>query len=328
MFRLFPNLSRNCWKNKWGVNTLRTVSHQLPYPPVHVASIVSVCRVGATRQPGAEVPISFRLPNRPTTNGGSRSSTAEGPQKLPPNLKEDLFKSRLEHVWAGLMKSEMTPNWRSALSRKPPQEWLSSIERAIPKDVRDILSGLEPPRFRSIGTLPLINTNDAGVYARLVTASYKFQPPGERYLYIGSATSYGGGLNQRISQHVEKGGRHGVPRLRDDIQQKKLKAPGHFVTLMTMKMIEPRRENILEVRRTVVLAEAILTVWLGALQSPSWDLEELCAWDPATLDYTAWSSHNPLVIDIEGTNNCSRYTALGHVEVNGSSSALKCMEGK
>jgi len=45
-----------------------------------------------------------------------------------------------------------------------------------------------------------------------------------------------------------------------------------FVTLMVMKMESSDKEAVLDVRRTVTLAEATLTVWLGALQSPTHDL--------------------------------------------------------
>ena len=77
-----------------------------------------------------------------------------------------------------------------------------------------------------------------------------------------------------------------------------LKAPGSFVTLMTMKVNSAEEKHVLDMRRTVALAEAILTIWLGALPLPSPRLQELCPWDPQTPDYRAWSSQNPLTVDI------------------------------
>jgi hypothetical protein len=44
---------------------------------------------------------------------------------------------------------------------------------------------------------------------------------------------------------------------------------------MTMKMKSPENEDVVDVRRMVTLAEAILTVWLGVLQSPSSHLQKL-----------------------------------------------------
>jgi hypothetical protein len=52
------------------------------------------------------------------------------------------------------------------------------------------------------------------------------------------------------------------------------------------------------VRRTVTLAESNSTIWLGALQSPCSHLQSLRPWRPYTVDYTPWSSHNPLTLDV------------------------------
>lgn len=150
------------------------------------------------------------------------------------------------------------------------------------------------------------------MYARLVKSRYELQIAIDRYLYVGSASRYGSGLNGRVSEQVGKRRRHPESRLQRDIKAKDLKAPGRFVTLMIMKMNSPKREDVLDVRRTVTLAEAILTVWLGALQSPSPHLQSLCQWDSRILDYTAWSSHNPLTKDVVGPNSsetlCAPYS--------------------
>ena len=226
------------------------------------------------------------------------SNAVEGPQDLPPGLQESLYNSRLMAIWQGLLQSEMTPAWRDAISKKSAEEWLSSITEGIPDSVKKVLGGLQPPTFRELESLPLISTSDVGVYARLVESRFDFRIPGDRYLYIGSASSYEGGLTRRISQHLEK--RHGrrVPRLQRDIKKKDLKGPGRFVTFMVMKIKNPSVEDVLDVRRTVTIAEAILTIWLGALQSPSSHLKDISPWDLQTLSYTPWCSHNPLILDV------------------------------
>jgi hypothetical protein len=197
----------------------------------------------------------------------------------------------------------MTPTWRKALSEKSSETWLSSISEGIPEDVKRILGGLQSPTYHEFECLSSVNSTDAGVYARLVTSRYEIQTAGDRYLYVGSASKYGSGLNGRVSEHTEKRSRHNETRLHQNIRTKDLNAPGRFVTLMSVKMNSPKYEDVLDVRRTVTLAEAILTVWLGALQSPCTHLRSLCQWDPQTLDYTAWSSHNPLTVDIVESNN-------------------------
>ncbi|KAF2192906.1 hypothetical protein K469DRAFT_693007 [Zopfia rhizophila CBS 207.26] len=206
-------------------------------------------------------------------------------------------------MWQGLLKSEMTQTWREALQGKSAEEWLSSISAGIPEDVKRVLGGLRPPTWEELESLSLIDTNDAGVYARLVKSRYEFQMVSDRYLYVGSASRYGGGLNVRIAEHTMKTRRSDESRLQRDIRTKDLKGTDRFVTLMVMKMDSPKKEVVLDVRRTVTLAEAILTAWLSALQSPSHDLQSLCPWDPQTLEYTGWSSHNPLIKNVAEPNN-------------------------
>ena len=72
---------------------------------------------------------------------------------------------------------------------------------------------------------------------------------------------------------------------------------------MVMKMDSPEKEGVLDVRRTVILAEAILTVWLGALPSRLHGLQSLCPWDSQTLQYTGWPSQNPLTMGVVKPNS-------------------------
>jgi len=237
------------------------------------------------------------------------STVVEGPQELPPGLQESLFNTRLVNIWQGLLELEMTPTWEKALSTKSAEEWLSPISQGIPEGVKKILGGLRPPTYVELENLPSVHSTDAGVYARLVTSRYELQMASDRYLYVGSASRYGKGLNWRVSEHIGKEKSHHVLRLQRNIKTKGLKGPGRFVTLMTMKMNSSEKEDVLDVRRTVILAEAILTVWLGALQSPSPRLQNLHQWHPQTLDYTAWSSHNPLTIDFSEPNSSKTFCA-------------------
>lgn len=124
----------------------------------------------------------------------------------------------------------------------------------IPEDVKKALGGLRPPTWDELESLPLVDTNDAGVYARLVTSRHQFQMVTDRYLYVGSASKYGHGLNGRIAQHTRKTKRKHESRLQYDIRTKGLKGAGRFVTLMVMKMDSPEKEVVLNVRRTVTLA--------------------------------------------------------------------------
>ncbi|KAI0117441.1 hypothetical protein F4814DRAFT_287338 [Daldinia grandis] len=223
----------------------------------------------------------------------------DGPQEVPTWLQQTLFSMRLLKIWKGLLESDMTPTWTEALLEKSAEHWLTTVSAGIPEDVKKILGGLQPPTYNKLEHLSPVISTDAGVYARLVTSRYSVQAASDRYLYIGSASKHGSGLQGRVGQHVRK---EKKTRLDGDIKEMYLKAPGCFVTLMSMKM-NSAEENVLDVRRTVILAEAILTIWLGALQSPGFQLQNLCPWDPDALDYRPWSSHNPLEVDFTLPNN-------------------------
>ncbi|OAG39733.1 hypothetical protein AYO21_06008 [Fonsecaea monophora] len=187
----------------------------------------------------------------------------------------------------------------NALSKKSAEQWLALIAEEIPEKVKKILGSLHPPTNDELERLPPVNLTNAGVYARLVTSRYPVPVASNRYLYVGSASKYGTGLQGRVNHHVRKG----PERLVRDMRSRDLLAPGRFVTLMTMKMDSAEEEHVFDVRRTVTLAEAILTIWLGALPSPGHHLPGLCPWGRQTLKYRAWSSHNPLEVDIMRPNN-------------------------
>lgn len=239
---------------------------------------------------------------RQLENTRSQPTAVEGPQEIPPELRKSLFNTRLIEIWQGLLEAKMAQAWEEALREKPANEWLSSISSFIPDDVKRILGGLQPPTWEELESLPVVDTNDAGVYARLAKSPSEFQTAGDRYLYVGSASKYGGGLNARVTQHMKKRGSK-ESRLQRDIRKKNLEGGDRFVALMIMKIDSPEKEVVLGVRRTVILAEAILTVWLGALQSPSNHLQSLCPWDTQTLEYTGWSLQNPLMMNVVEPNS-------------------------
>ena len=219
---------------------------------------------------------------------------------LPQVPQEQIFQKRLQNIWQGLHRSGMTDLWIQALSTKPDHVWLSSITAGIPDEVKQILGGLRPPSYHDLENLPSPNTRDAGVYAKLARSRHGVRLPDEQYVYVGSASSFGGGLQSRVYGHMHDRKSRLSRRFKTKIKKKDLTGPGHFATLMMMEMEMERSDAkaLLDVRRTVTLAEAILTIWLGALQNPAEDLEKLCPWTYKLLDYTGWCSHNTLTKDI------------------------------
>ena len=60
-------------------------------------------------------------------------------------------------------------------------------------------------------------------------------------------------------------------------------------------------KGVLELRQRVVLAEAVMTIWLRALNSGNPDNHSLnltYPWDLEWLDYTGASSRSPLLNDV------------------------------
>jgi hypothetical protein len=221
------------------------------------------------------------------------------PQEVPDALRSSLFEARLRDIWHVLSHDLMTVKWKKAIAEISTEELLSTISQSILPEVKHLLGGVQPPTFAQIRALPSTTTNQAGVYARLVESRFEHQGPGDRLLYIGSASKRFGGLQYRILQHqagFKIRGRES--RLDRDIKERDLEEPGEFRTLLVMDMNSADLSNVETVRRTVVVAEAILTVWLGALQGCSADLRRASPWLPETLDYSPWSSHNPLRFNI------------------------------
>jgi hypothetical protein len=221
-----------------------------------------------------------------------------GPQELPPGLWKSLFEARLAQIWDELLTSEMTPTWRHALQEKAPERWLAAVSAGIPMHVKKILGGLQPPTWEELKSFPLVDTKDAGVYARLAESRFEIQTASDRYIYVGSASKYNFGLGGRIAQHTSKIRGTCESRLRREIRRKDLNGNDRFITLMIMKLDSLDKEVVLDVRRTVTLTEAILTTWLGAFEVPQHDLDILCPWEKSILAYSGWASHNPLLVDV------------------------------
>ncbi|KJX93779.1 hypothetical protein TI39_contig4258g00006 [Zymoseptoria brevis] len=250
----------------------------------------------------------------PSTSHNATASTSQDSTELPSELSsgestEEVFHRRLTEVWACLLDSVKTPAWTRIIATRTKEEWLSKISEGIGSEVRTLLAGTRCPTFQDLNALPLLMSRDAGVYARLVESRYEIQFAIDRMVYVGSASKYGGGLASRIAEHASKRKnkpgrkRKIIPRLQTSIEARTLRWPGNFATLMVLRFPSSRPQDVYNVRATVVIAEAMLTIWLGALQdpppnvNPSPRLFDAFPWDLAERDYTPWSSHNPLLVD-------------------------------
>lgn len=125
----------------------------------------------------------------------NRTPLHEEPQALPPDLENSIFRSRLEMIWEALMTLPMTEEWEEALSNSQPGSWLSMTEEHTPSKVRSILALHQPPNIARLESTEWSQTTAAGVYGWILkpmVSQCSFD--NECYLWIGSASKYGGGL--------------------------------------------------------------------------------------------------------------------------------------
>ena len=147
-------------------------------------------------------------------------------------------------------------------------------------------------------------TSNVGVYVWIPRRKHlnPFFP--EHYIYIGSATKFGWGLSGRKYQRQQ--GKDGSSfTLRHRIRQQSLTKKGDFVALLSKQLDTYEPHEIVETRRLLVLAEAVLTIWLGALSSGKPELYQerrslrcLGPWNVEDIPYQGLCSHNPLSKDI------------------------------
>lgn len=222
-----------------------------------------------------------------------------GPQALSPEIEESIFQARLKELWVGLLRLEMTETWRDTLSRETPESWLSDIARGIPTEVKKLLASHEPPTVEKLEQLSWIDTKDVGVYAWLLKPRAKLHLNSHCFLYVGSGTGVGHGLQSRKEAHLSEH-RHN-PRLLRIIKQRKLQKDGCFITLMMTEMKGVEREDLIRMRCLVTLAESMLTMWLAALGEEhlyKGNFDSLCPWGVSQVSYSGCTSHNPLTKDI------------------------------
>jgi hypothetical protein len=206
-----------------------------------------------------------------------------------------IFSLRLEVIWTALLESENTPAFTRILARKTRESWLHCISERIPVEVKALLVGQKCPTFEGLRAMPPVDSTDAGVYARLVESRYEFKMKVDRLVYVGSASRFNAGLTGRMKGHLSS--RSADSRLQHDIERRDLCCPGDFITLMQMPFTGPSPQDIFEIRAIVTVAEAVLTVWLGALRNPSALLRDAFPWSHDEKNYTPWSSYNPIEKD-------------------------------
>ncbi|KAK3353699.1 hypothetical protein B0T25DRAFT_568888 [Lasiosphaeria hispida] len=215
-----------------------------------------------------------------------------------------VLEQRMCRIIEGLLGQGMTRQWEDVLAAKSVQDWALALLPLVPIRVKHVLAAPRAPTAMDWGNLAWQDTTSMGVYAWILKPRYVHPLRLENFVYIGSATKYGWGLTGRRLQH--RRGKEGSNfLLQSRIKGSGLSRAGPFVTLLSKEAMSPESKDVVEARYLVVFAEAIFTIWLGALTGGNsanseerFHLRSLCPWDVYGTTYNGLCSHNPLTKDI------------------------------
>lgn len=244
-----------------------------------------------------------------------RKIAAKRAADLPSTLDEDLdndlcedkqaiLTERLYQVIERLLNEDITPQWRCILTAKSVEDWVARLLPLIPKRVKHVLAAPKPPTASDLRGLGWQATNSMGVYAWILKPKFINPLRPESFIYVGSATKYGWGLSGRKVQHQR--GKDGANfLLQSRIKSAGLGKKGIFTTLLAVEATSRKSKDVVETRYLVTFAEAIFTVWLGALSegnpgnySRRLCLRSICPWELDQISYMGTCSHNPLTKDV------------------------------
>ncbi|KAI0490277.1 hypothetical protein F4859DRAFT_500702 [Xylaria cf. heliscus] len=215
----------------------------------------------------------IKLAKTPDSPMPHLSATIPPDEKLSQSERA-ILEGRLDCILEGLTRAGKAAQWHHVLMGTSRTEWIEQILALIPTPVGRILAAPSPPTISTLRTLEWEDTTKMGVYAWILTRKVRnpFYP--EHHIYIGSATKYGWGT-------------------------------GRFATLLSMEVKSSEPNEVAMARQLMVLAEATLTIWLGALYVGRLDyqlqclpLRSLCPWGLEQISYCGLCSHNPLSLDI------------------------------
>lgn len=223
-------------------------------------------------------------------------------EKLTETEKKTL-KFRIDRILKGFMVSRMTKTWRHFLEQKPIKRWRKEILALISPSIGRILAASSPPTIADMKACKWEYTNALGVYAWFLPRKHSETFVHRYYIYVGSATRYGWGLSGRKSEHL--GAKRSFRSLPLYLQDQSLAIQGsHFVALISKDLDSNDPAEIVETRRLLVLAEAVLTAWFGALRPTPKNSRErslfrsVIPWAVEDTPYIGLCSHNPLLRDI------------------------------
>lgn len=270
-----------------------------PYQDSTCRNVGFRTRCGKVNAPGRP-PSLLRPEPGPLVDSGRLGDQDGGPPALSAE-EEAIFYMRLSKIWEGLMTFPMTADWNDIISGLASEKWLSLVAEGIPTNVKSMLASSQPPTLARLKLLAWADTTDAGVFAWLSAPNEKSVMKKTGSVYIGSASKYPGGLRLRRRRMLLRSSKPQDEALKHKIKRLDLDPEGVFITLFMVPFRDGPDGDVLNVRAVVILARAVLMIWLGAVDEGLKPvIRDLAPWG---LDnqYAGLAGDNPLAINFHGS---------------------------
>lgn len=119
------------------------------------------------------------------------------------NSYHEKYEQRLKGIMEGLLQIEVGrfgiwKHWWIILRSLSVDSWMQKISQIMTPECKDLLSSDSAPKLEDFSRLSYFETSNPGVYFSVIREADQQRP---FFVYVGSATSPIGGLQQRIHQH-------------------------------------------------------------------------------------------------------------------------------
>ena len=116
-----------------------------------------------------------------------------------------VFVERLTRIIVGLLALtvlDMTPVWYQEIRKRPISYWVDSISKYTTIKAKAMLSSSVPPTITDIKVLDKVQTYNPGCYLNGLE-TVDLRPGHHDWVYVGSATAPGKGLDFRVHEQHE-----------------------------------------------------------------------------------------------------------------------------
>jgi hypothetical protein len=237
-----------------------------------------------------------------------------GVQALSPE-ENAIFFSRLAKIWKGVMTFPMCLEWKDRFASFPSEVWQARIAEHTPNHVKSMLASPQAPKLTQLESLGWSDTTAAGVYGCYFSSNKRsVRAKKARYLYIGSATAYPGGLSARRRKILLPSSLTQKDSLKSKMRNLDLSLQGEFFKLFEVPFNYAFGDGM-SVRGLAILARMVFTIWLGSFDEglkPA--IRDLTPWGLETIGYFGLAVDNPLATDFDDGDGRRKRERLGNKE--------------